>query len=111
MMVHPISATRNLEHLENMGAHARFGFYESIDFTRDRLTKGEKYAIVRTFMAHHQGMSLVALDNALHQNEMQKRFHSDPAIEATALLLQEKMPLAVRTEPVRILDERPEVLR
>ncbi|HSP05721.1 MAG TPA: glucoamylase family protein, partial [Acidobacteriota bacterium] len=107
MMVRPVPALRNLEHLEKMGMRGRFGFYESIDFTPDRLPVGEKQAVVRTFMAHHLGMSLISLDNLLHHNAMQRRFHADPGVEATALLLQEKMPLAVRSMPIHFVDERP----
>ncbi|HSP07757.1 MAG TPA: hypothetical protein VLR94_11310, partial [Acidobacteriota bacterium] len=111
MMVRPVSAIRNLERLEKMGMRGRFGFYESIDFTPDRLPVGEKQAVVRTFMAHHLGMSLISLDNLLHHNAMQRRFHADPGVEATALLLQERMPLAVRSMPVHFVDERPELMR
>ncbi|HJZ12574.1 MAG TPA: glucoamylase family protein, partial [Acidobacteriota bacterium] len=110
-MVHPGSAFRNLQHLQRLGSHGKFGFYESIDFTKDRVPKGEKFSIVRTFMAHHQGMSLIALDNILQEDIMQKRFHSDPAVQATSLLLQEKMPLAVRSGPMHVVDERLEVTR
>ena len=108
MMVRPVSAIHNLKHLQRMGMRGRFGFYESADFTKDRLAEGENYAVVRTFMAHHLGMSLIALDNLLHRNAVAQRFHSNPGVEATALLLQEKMPLAVRSVPVHIVDERPE---
>jgi cyclic beta-1,2-glucan synthetase len=110
-LVRPRSAYRNLEHLKKMGAHGKFGFYESVDFTKDRIPKGEKYAIVQTFMAHHQGMSLVALTNLLQNDLIQKRFAAEPAVRATSLLLQEKMPLAVRSGPMHIVDERFEIAR
>ena len=111
LMVRPRSAFRNLEHLRRLGSHGRFGFYESIDFTKDRVPKGENYSVVRTFMAHHQGMSLIALDNILKTDVMQKRFHSDPAVQATSLLLQEKMPLSVRSGPMHLVDERLDIPR
>lgn len=111
MMVRPVSAIHNLQHLEKMGARGKYGFFESIDFTKDRLQDGEKYAVVKTFMSHHTGMSLIALDNLLHRNAIQHCFHADPAVEATAVLLQEKMPLAVRSAPFHIVDERPELMR
>jgi cellobiose phosphorylase len=111
LMIRPRSAFRNLEHLNRLGSHGRFGFYESIDFTKDRVPKGREYAVVKTFMAHHQGMSLMALDNILHNDIMQSRFHSDPSVQATSLLLQEKMPLSVRSTPVHVVDERLEVAR
>lgn len=111
LMVDPEHSYRNLEQLKKMGAHGRFGFYESLDFTPARLTEDRKYEVVRTFMAHHQGMSLIALDNVLHNDLIQKRFHADPAVEATELLLQEKMPMAVRSSPLHVVDERPELFR
>ena len=110
-LVRPRKAFKNLEQLKKMGAHGIFGFYESIDFTEDRVPKGEKYAIVKTFMAHHQGMSLIALANLLQKDVMQTRFASDPASQATLLLLQEKMPLAVRSAPMHVVDERAETPR
>ena len=55
------------------------GYYEAIDYTKERLEPGQRRAIVRTYMAHHQGMSLVALNNCLNDNIMQARFHADPA--------------------------------
>lgn len=111
LMIRPRSAFRNLELLTSLGGHGKFGFYESIDFTRDRLPKGAEYAVVRTFMAHHQGMSLMALDNVLQNDVMQSRFHSDPAVQATSILLQERMPLSVRSAPVHVVDERLEAAR
>ncbi len=111
MMINPTSGYRNLEHLKKIGAHGKFGFYESVDFTKDRLPKGESYAVVKTFMAHHLGMSLVSLDNILQKDIVQRRFHLDPAVQATSLLLQEKMPLSVRSSPLHVVDERLEVAR
>lgn len=111
LMIRPRSAFRNLEALKHLGGHGKFGFYESIDFTKDRAPKGEEYAVVRTFMAHHQGMSLMALDNVLQDDIMQARFHSDPAVQATSLLLHERMPLSVRSTPVHVVDERLEPAR
>ncbi len=109
-MVDPPSAVSNLQQIEKMGARGRYGFYESIDFTSDRLQEDTSYAIVRSYMAHHQGMSLAAIDNVLHENILQKRFHSDPSIRATELLLQERMPSAVRSSPIQIVSERVEIL-
>ncbi len=91
-MVDPRSARQNYTRLENMGARGRYGFYESLDFTRSRLPDGESVAIVRNFMAHHQGMTIVALANALLDGRMRNRFHREPMIQASELLLQERMP-------------------
>ena len=74
------------------GLLARFGFYESIDYTPERLPQDQTFAIIRAYMAHHQGMILVALNNLVHTNIMQKRFHAEPLVQATELLLQERIP-------------------
>ena len=81
--------------LEREGALSRYGFYEALDYTPERVKKGEKCTMVRAYMAHHQGMSLVALDNLLNHNAMQNRFHHDPMVQATELLLQERVPRGV----------------
>src|SRR5689334_6139112 len=87
------AAMSNLRRLEKEGALGRFGFYESLDFTPERVPDGQKSVLIRAFMAHHQGMSLVALTNLLHDDVMEKRFHHDPAVQATELLLQERVPV------------------
>ncbi|TAL83658.1 MAG: cyclic beta 1-2 glucan synthetase [Rhodanobacter sp.] len=92
MMVAPADASRNLQRLVEVGALGRFGFYEAIDYTPARLPLGQTSALVRSFMAHHQGMSLLALDYALLDQPMQRRFASDPQFRATSLLLQERLP-------------------
>lgn len=106
-MVDPLAALQNLRRLTQTGALARYGFYEAIDYTPERLPQNQKQVLIRTFMAHHQGMSLVALDNVLHAEVMQQRFHADPLIQAAELLLQERIPQGVSA--VRLRSE--EVLR
>lgn len=91
-MVDENAALKNLKTLESAGTFASYGFYESIDYTPARLPKDQSSFILRSFMAHHQGMSLVALNNILNKNVMQKRFHSDASVRATQLLLQERIP-------------------
>jgi cyclic beta-1,2-glucan synthetase len=93
--VKPAEAIENLRTLEREGALSRYGFYEALDYTPERVKKGEHCTFVRAFMAHHQGMSLVALDNLLNQNATQNRFHNDPLVQATELLLQERVPRGV----------------
>jgi cyclic beta-1,2-glucan synthetase len=89
----PDAVLTNLEHLREQGMAGRYGYYEAIDYTADRLPKGHAGGIVLpTYMAHHQGMSLLALDNALHGSPMQSRFHADPRVQAAELLLQERIP-------------------
>lgn len=72
--------------------YKQYGFYESIDYTPTRLKKGEKYAVVKTYMAHHQGLILLAINNLFKNNIMQKRFMENPELKAIDILLQEKMP-------------------
>ena len=91
-MVDPHGARRNYTRLAEMGAAGRYGFYEALDFTRSRLPDNEDVAIVRSFMAHHQGMTIVAIANTLHDGQMRARFHREPMIQAGELLLQERMP-------------------
>ncbi len=87
--VDPDLSVRNLKKLEKYGMLGRFGFYEAIDFTKSRVN-GE-YAVVSSFMAHHQGMSLVAAVNALQENRMQKRFMRNPEMKGAETLLDEKV--------------------
>ena len=94
-MVDPSAAVANLERLATMGARGRYGFYEAVDFTPTRVPEGESFALVRSFMAHHQGMTIVAIANALFEGAMRERFHSEPIIQATELLLQERVPREV----------------
>jgi cyclic beta-1,2-glucan synthetase len=85
----------NLRRLEKEGALGSFGFYEAIDYTPERLPQNQKRVLIRAFMTHHQGMSLVSFDNALHDGRMERRFHSEPSVQATELLLQERIPIGV----------------
>lgn len=80
----------NLKELINLGMLSTYGFYEALDYTRERVPKGKFYSPVKCFMVHHQGMSLMALDNVLNNNILQKRFHRTPEVKAFNLLLQEK---------------------
>jgi cyclic beta-1,2-glucan synthetase len=93
LMVAPAAATKNLQRLAvDAGAEGRFGMYEAIDYTSARLPLGQSSAVVRSYMVHHQGMSLLALDYALLNRPMQRRFESDAQFQATSLLLQERIP-------------------
>jgi cyclic beta-1,2-glucan synthetase len=91
-MVDPRSAVRNFEKLSSIGARGRYGFHEALDYTRSRVPDGAEVAIVRAYMAHHQGMTIVAIANVLLDGEMRARFHAEPSIQATELLLQERAP-------------------
>ncbi len=92
LMVMPLEACRNLQTLAANDFIGPYGFFEAIDYTPSRVPRGKKYAIVRAFMAHHQGMSLLALEHILLDQPMQRRFMSDPLVRATELLLQERVP-------------------
>ncbi|MGZ5787698.1 MAG: glucoamylase family protein, partial [Ramlibacter sp.] len=91
-MIDPSGALSNYERLAALGASGRYGFYEALDFTRVRVPDDGGFAVVRCFMAHHQGMTIVAIDNALNYGRMRERFHREPMIKACELLLQERMP-------------------
>lgn len=92
LMVAPEAACLNLQRLAAAGFAGKFGFYEAIDYTPSRLPRGQASAVVRSFMAHHQGMSFLSLAYLLLDRPMQKRFESAPLFQATALLLQERIP-------------------
>jgi cyclic beta-1,2-glucan synthetase len=91
-MVDPEAAARNFSQLLAAGGLGHFGWYEALDYTPSRVPEGETVAIVRAYMAHHQGMTVVALADALHAGAMRARFHAEPIIQATELLLQERTP-------------------
>ena len=94
LMVAPEEACLNLQRLAAGGGEGQFGFYEAIDYTPSRLPRGQSSAVVRSYMAHHEGMSLLSLAYLLLDRPMQKRFESDPLFQATTLLLQERIPKA-----------------
>ncbi len=100
-MVDTHAAVANLAHLATDGAEGRYGFYEALDYTPGRVPEGKKVAVVRAFMAHHQGMSIVAIADAALNGLMRTRFHADALIEATELLLQEPAPRVV-TSPLEL---------
>ncbi len=101
-MVDPVAATRNLSRLVALGARGAYGFYEALDYTRSRIPEGTSVAMVRAYMAHHQGMTLVALANVLRDGVMRARFHAEPIIQATDLLLQERPPRDVAVARPRL---------
>jgi len=94
LAVTPRAAASNLQTLAGNGWLTPYGFYEAIDYTLTRLPPDEKSVVVRSFMAHHQGMSLLAFAHVLLDRPMQRRFERDPQFQATLLLLQERVPRA-----------------
>ncbi|MGA7412935.1 MAG: glucoamylase family protein, partial [Bryobacteraceae bacterium] len=100
-MVDPAAAVKNLRQMQEYGWSGRYGFYESIDYSR---AGGE---VIRIWMAHHQGMSLLAIANLLFGNPFQKYFHAEPHVLATELLLHERVPDVPITMPERDLLPQP----
>ena len=99
-MVEPKAAVANFKLLAAIGALGRYGFYDAIDYTAARVPEGESAAIVQTVMAHHQGMTIVAVADVVFDGAMRERFHGEPMIKASELLLQERMPRDVaKTRP------------
>ena len=88
----PNEEIQNLKILENEGMYGKYGFYESIDYTPERVEKGKTSSVVKTYMAHHQGLILLSINNLFNNNILQKRFMGNPEIEAVSILLQETMP-------------------
>ncbi len=96
-MVDPAAAVQNFAALTALGAQSSYGFYEALDFTTTRLpavpqTTDMPCALVRSYMAHHQGMTIAALANVLQDGQLRARFHAEPMIQAVELLLQERVP-------------------
>ena len=115
--VDPKEAVHNMRRLSREGLEARFGYYEAIDYAQPRRDEMDGHAeekrddgqgvVIKAFLAHHQGMSLVALDNALHESVMLERFHADPRVQATELLLQERVIRDVSIAPSRPAESTP----
>jgi len=105
-MLEPAAAVLNLEHLVEHGARGVLGFYDAIDYTRARLPAKASRVVVRTYMAHHQGMTIVAIANVVTDGLLQARFQNDPWVRAAELLLQERTPhwLAVTRSQAEELD-------
>ena len=89
---YPKEVIANLKRLEEDDMIGRYGFYESIDYTPERINKSKRNIQVKTFMAHHQALILLSIDNLFNKNIMQKRFMNNPEIKAIDILLQERMP-------------------
>jgi cyclic beta-1,2-glucan synthetase len=111
-MLLPAQSAKNLKRLAGLGLRSGYGFFDAIDYTNRRGDTGDGQTgagvtpvIVRTCMAHHQGMTLVALANALLDDRMVERFHTDSRVQATELLLQERLPRDVPTRVPRPLDD------
>jgi len=92
LLVNPSAALKNLRHMQEFGWTGRYGFYESVEYTRGGAE------VVHSWMAHHEGMALLAICNLLFDNPMQRYFHAEPQVLATELLLHERLPAAAAAE-------------
>lgn len=106
-------SVRNLRKMKKLGWTSAYGFYEAADFTPSRVTEGHDHEVVRNWMAHHQGMCMVAAANVLCDCAMQRRFHAETRVAATERLLQEKLPRALpyEEETATISKSAPALLR
>ncbi len=113
-MLEPQRAVRNLRRLSERGLAGAYGYYEAIDYTHATADESlgatesagpSRGTIVRAFMAHHQGMTLVSLANVLLGDPMVRRFHADPRVQATELLLQERVPRQAPITQARPVEE------
>jgi len=96
------AALQNLARLERHGALGPYGFRDALDYTRPQ--PGQRYAVVQNYMAHHVGMSLVALANVLLARVWQRRFHTDPLVRAADLLLHERVPRRLVLQQPQVVD-------
>ena len=106
LSLRPRQVMENIARLFKLKLLGMYGLYESIDFSPSRLALGETHVIVRSYMAHHQGMILLSLVNYLQDDVMVRRFHSDPQMRSVELLLQEKVPYDVPPESPQPGDTR-----
>ncbi|WP_315920591.1 GH36-type glycosyl hydrolase domain-containing protein [Mesorhizobium sp. SP-1A] len=97
----PHEAVENLRRLKGIGALGRHGYYDAVDFTPQRVPEGARCAVVLNYFAHHSGMSIAAIADAVFEGRLRDRFHSDPVIESAELLLQEKAPREIPADTVR----------
>ncbi len=97
----PREAVENLKRLKEIGGLGRHGYYDAIDFTPQRVPEGATHAVVMNYFAHHSGMSIAAVADAVFEGRLRDRFHSDPVIESAELLLQEKAPREIPADTVR----------
>lgn len=106
VMALPSEATKNLTRMKKLGFMGTAGFYEAVDFTRSRVPYGKDFAVVTSYMAHHTGMSLLALVSKLNDKPMQRRFLAVPELRAMQLLLQERVPVTTASWTSRELDAK-----
>lgn len=92
LMVEITDPMKNLKEIEKAGGLGIFGFYDAIDYTPAHLTEGVSFKLVKTYIVHHHGMSLIAMENVLNGESTRNSFHADPRVKSCELLLQERIP-------------------
>ncbi len=92
LLAEPRAAVSNLHRMARLGWTGKYGYYEAVDYS------GGEPEVVKSWMAHHQGMSLLAICNVLCDNVIQRYFHAEPIVLATELLLHERVPSALAVE-------------
>ena len=110
-MIAPSDAASNYVRLESLGGAGRFGFYEAIDFTLARLRTGQPHEIIRAYFAHHQGMTITAIHNAVSGGALREFFHRENRIKATELLLQERAPHHLPVKTVTLGGKSPQKMQ
>jgi cyclic beta-1,2-glucan synthetase len=105
--IEPRAVMDNIGRLKALGAVGRFGLYEALDFTSARMRTGRRFQIVRSYMAHHQGMILCALGNYMHSPTLVERFHADPMVRSAEFLLNERVPLTITTPDIQSRPSQP----
>ncbi len=102
----PLKAVKNLMKLKEIGALGEYGMFEAVDMEASR-TGGEA-KIIKSYMAHHQGMGICAIADLLRDGSVRRRFMQTPEMRAARLLLEEKMPLSVPIKPLKRNEKREE---
>ena len=104
LRLRPQAVRQNMDQLDALKMRGLYGYYEAIDYTPSRMPLRQDHAIIRSYMAHHQGMILTSLTNHLLHDIMLQRFHADPRVQSFSLLLQEKIPAQVPIEDPHPID-------
>lgn len=94
----PKKVHNNLQKLKKIGMYSSFGFYESIDYTREHLHDNAENEVIRTYLAHHQGMTLTAINNYINNGIVRNRFHSDEGVKSAEILLKERERVNVKIQ-------------
>ncbi|MCD2339329.1 carbohydrate-binding protein [Ideonella azotifigens] len=101
-VVAPVAAVENLRALQELGARRTMGFIEAVDYTPRRQTAGSSFTLVHTYMAHHQGMAMLALTNVLADEAPRHWAQADPHLRAVSTLLHERAPREVAALPAAL---------